>query len=363
MRNQNMSDIQIKTLTQIHIGNGSFLQQGNDFLVVARGEDSFIYVLDIDKLGEIVGTDEETIRQWVKAVERNDTENFVKERTKGICYKDFSKREILNYADISCANGTLKECMHDGLGRPYIPGSSIKGAIRTAVMAFLARQRVVEELEGCKGSGEQKKVLLNMEKKVLGAKPEEDLFRYLCTGDAYFDKGSEIAVKQINLNIRQKGGLIDQSKQQAVEAIGPNNTSNFRMNIKDCFYDRIGISDETALFELMNEHTRALVESEIDYWESRGEDAALYVENMGEMLEEINSCLPCECVLRMGQAIGWRFITGAWAEVVDSAIFNQVVVPMSRPKNEKLYKSYGFPKTRRMDDESYLFGFVKLTVK
>ena len=28
-----MSDIKIETLTQIHIGNGSFLQEGNDYIV------------------------------------------------------------------------------------------------------------------------------------------------------------------------------------------------------------------------------------------------------------------------------------------------------------------------------------------
>jgi CRISPR type III-A-associated RAMP protein Csm5 len=34
---------------------------------------------------------------------------------------------------------TLKECIHSGLGVPYIPGSSIKGAIRTAIVATLAQ--------------------------------------------------------------------------------------------------------------------------------------------------------------------------------------------------------------------------------
>jgi hypothetical protein len=62
----------------------------------------------------------------------------------------------------------------------------------------------------------------------------------------------------------------------------------------------------------------------------------------------------------LGQAIGWRFITGAWTETLDEDIFYREIVPMARFKNER-YSNYVFPKSRRIDDESYVFGFLKLT--
>ena len=40
---------------------------------------------------------------------------------------------------------------------------------------------------------------------------------------------------------------------------------------------------------------------------------------------------------------------------------NNVVVPASRPNTER-YEEYDFPKTRRLDEESYILGFVKLTM-
>ena len=48
-----MSEIKIETLSPIHIGNGTFLQQGNDYIV----DDNHINVLSLDILGKIIGTD------------------------------------------------------------------------------------------------------------------------------------------------------------------------------------------------------------------------------------------------------------------------------------------------------------------
>lgn len=65
-----------------------------------------------------------------------------------------------------------------------------------------------------------------------------------------------------------------------------------------------------------------------------------------------------ECVLRIGHGSGWRFITGAWSEKLNS--FNPVVISAARPNNFR-YNEYNFPKTRRVDEECELLGFVKLT--
>jgi CRISPR type III-A-associated RAMP protein Csm5 len=51
--------------------------------------------------------------------------------------EDFSKQRITCYASNVKPSDTLKEIMHNGAGLPYIPGSSIKGAVRTAIVASL----------------------------------------------------------------------------------------------------------------------------------------------------------------------------------------------------------------------------------
>ena len=167
---------------------------------------------------------------------------------------------------------------------------------------------------------------------------------------------------------------------QIVEAIGTEEKSSFAMKIdKDRFNivkkahhkDLEGLptlpqelSDIHLLFALINQHTKKLVEDEIRIWEDNygnyhGQDD--YVENMKDILSTINGCKSNQCVLRLGQAIGWRFITGAWTESLDEDFFYNNIVPKARPQNRR-YTEFDFPKSRRIDDESFVFGFLKLTI-
>lgn len=358
-----MNNIEIKTLSQVHIGNGNFLQVDNDFIVEGKGEDSSIVVFNINKLAKIIGTDAQSIQQWTDSIMSGDSYSFIRERIYNHPYQDYAKRCITNYASFQKTNGMLKECIHDGMGRPYIPGSSIKGAIRTAVFATMAKDEIVDALSNEHDKKERKRIMSGMERRLLGNSPESDIFRYFSTGDAYFDKGVEIAVKQVNLNTKKKGIQIDYSKQQVVEAISSDQTSSFRINANSTFYHQLGLRDLLDLFTLIREHTQHLVEEEIEYWDGDSESSEGYVYSMNEILDEINSCESNECVLRIGQASGWRFITGAWLEALGKKTFKEEIAPLCRYNNNTLYQQYDFPKSRRMDDESYLFGFVKLTIR
>lgn len=50
-----MSQIELKTLTPIHIGNGNFLQNNADFVVYREKENSFIDIIDLRKVLALVG--------------------------------------------------------------------------------------------------------------------------------------------------------------------------------------------------------------------------------------------------------------------------------------------------------------------
>lgn len=380
------NNILVDTLSQVHVGSGVFLQKGNDFIVVDSPEGSDIFVIDPNKLGSLIGTDRQLIDTWVTKIERGEADSFIKTRTAGHHPREFAKRKITNFADFTNTQGTLKECLHDGMGRPYIPGSSIKGAIRTAVMATYAKRKgkvgLANEMMPIfheHNERRRNRMLDSVEEGILGSNPNVDLFRFIKVGDAFFDKNTEISVKQINLNIRQNPKLIDNSKQQVVEAIGSDEKSSFSLKIDTNYYNTVShanhrdmaglpelpeeMSDYTSLFKLINEHTRSLVETEISFWDEdvdnhTGQED--YVANLEDILEVITSCRPNQCVLRLGQAIGWRFITGAWTEALDENLFYDEIVPMARFKNER-YSNYVFPKSRRIDDESYVFGFLKLT--
>lgn len=364
-----MSKIKIETLSPVHIGSGQFLQNNTDFVSDFEDDDSFLYVIDPKKILRIIG--DERIDAWVKSIENGQS---IKDFIKGKHPKMYSSRSILNFAEINRTD-TLKECIHNGMGLAYIPGSSIKGALRTAVLATLAANQTgleykLKDFKGKIGASQ-------IEKSLFGNDPNHDIFRYVQVGDAYFEKECEVAVNLINLNIREsKDDLIDKSKHQVVEAIGMDCESSFQLKInssvnqwanKKSNNDIKLLPDSmrsvSSLFNLVNNHTAKLIEDEIGYWsndvDKSGSDG--YIEKLEEILDVANQCDKSkECVLRIGHASGWRFITGAWTENLKN--FHDVVVPASRPRNN-VYEQYDFPKSRRLgEDDSDVFGFVKLSV-
>ena len=369
-----MSKIKIETLTPVHIGSGNMLYNNSDFFRIdIKKEDDYkphIVIISEEKVWKLLG--EQHLENWLQAISKRENLSFFLQRfAPHAKSKEYAKRRIPLYGELK-ENDTLKECIHNGFGLPYIPGSSIKGAIRTAILASLANKISNKETKIQVYSRGRTKIEASIvEKELFGNDPNSDVFRFIQVGDAYFEKESEIATRLINLNIRQSNSLRDTSKSQIVEAIGMESESEFQLKVSKEYYDfvkgrysqmgNLPVSSISDLFSLINEHTRKLVEDEINDWgntEKIGGDD--YVEEMKRILEEINSCKAGQsCVLRIGHASGWRFITGAWTEAMEN--FNNVVVPASRPNNRH-YEEYNFPKTRRLDEDSYLLGFVKLSM-
>lgn len=372
-----MSKVKVKTISSVHIGSGNFLRNNSDFVVWDENGESLIGILDPKKMLSIIGVDK--INNWISVIERNgDTIEFMKNVGGCKSPRKYVQRVIYNYAQIG-NNDTLKECLHDGMGRAYIPGSSIKGAIRTAITAVLAQkiQRLEDKVVFRVGNRDKVQAS-NVEKLLFGQNPNSDVFRFLHIGDVYFG-ACEIASKLVNLNIRRSEKLKDNSKSQLVESIFAEDESITQMKLDTRYYqwaknhwqgrECLGtLSEEmnslSVLFSVINQHTRTLVEEEIEYWrdkQSNGyQGAEDYIDSMQEILEEIGKCdNGKQCVLRLGHASGWRFITGAWTEQLSN--FNSHIIPASRPRNN-LYSDYDFPKSRRIDEEGYVCGFIKLTL-
>lgn len=383
--------VKIETLTPVHIGSGIFLQNNAEF--IRNGSD--IYIMDHGKLLDIIG--EERVDYWVAAIERgDDVQKMIERIGKNAQPSQYAKRCITarNLREVK-PQATLKECIHDGRGIAYIPGSSIKGAIRTAILADLAfdKKEYGDKINFSDRSN--KFVGTPVERFLFGKSPNSSVFRFLQVGDAYFTTGCEVAINEVNLNIRETHrSLLDEGKSQLVEAIGRGHEAEFTIKIASEYNafafneaekkDRI-IADEkkkTALkilpdnmcsveklFETINNSTKNLIKEEIGIWEKTGrlydddETAENYVNAMRKILQAAEGCKSNECVLRVGQASGWRFTTGAWIESMDDDVYYKTV---SKARfNAEEYKQYDFPKTRRITDnnEYPILGFIKLTFK
>ena len=367
-----MSNVKIETLTPVHIGSGNFLYYNTDFVQVNINREPYIAIISEEKIWKLLG--EQHLEKWLAAIARRENvKEFLRRFAPEAKSKDYAKRRMAAFCEVK-ENDTLKETIHNGLGLPYIPGSSIKGAIRTALIASLAHTIQGKEIK-IQARDRRGNTLIEasaVEKELFGDDPNSDVFRFIQVGDAYFEKNTEIATRLVNLNYRKnETDLLDASKSQLVEAIGTKAESMLQLKISKPYYDfvkrkypptgNLPVTSIGDLFRFINDHTRKLTEEEIQYWsgiDKTGGDN--YVDEMKKILEAIDQCEAGKsCVLRIGHASGWRFITGAWTEALRN--FKDVVVPATRPNNRN-YVEYDFPKTRRLDEDSYFLGFVKLTL-
>src|SRR5574344_1174610 len=225
-----MSNIKITTLTPIHVGSGVMLQNNTDFVQQQLDEDNYIGVVDDRRLMEIIG--EKNIDKWVASINKKEnTKDFIERCcSKNISIEEYSKRLIycpqkLNIQPIT----TLKEYIHDGLGKAYIPGSSIKGAIRTSILANEVSN--IEDINNKIFNNKGKPNVKGIEQEVFGKDPNSDCLRFLHIGDAYFNERCEYALKMVNLNIREQKDYLDKTKSQIIEVITTGEESTFNLTI------------------------------------------------------------------------------------------------------------------------------------
>ena len=380
-----MAKIEIKTLSPVHIGSGIDLQGNIEYLI----DGDRLAIIDEKKVLKVIG--EENIDKWVKII--NNRENlldYLKLRKTDIKLSDIDKRQMEFYCSDLQNKKTLKEQLYNAQGNATIPGSSIKGAIRTAIISYL----VEKETERVKNIINKKRSFLNIkgrkwnlrlfqevESEILNQllsnsfKPDanRNVFRFLQVTDAYFYYETYASNMQV-LNLQGNGWNIKKGSDQLTELIGQDCESEIRIKInkklldenknrKEIITDTSFLNSIEKLFEIINIHTKYLLKKEIDFWKNESnypESVSYYIENLEKIFKEAGKCKKEEAVLRIGGGSGWDSITGAWAKY-NEELFND-------NEWDVLYKSLNrnrdveyFPKTRKIDEDGYTLGFIKLS--
>jgi len=132
-------EVKIKTLSPIFIGgsNAGILSPYSDYVQV----DDKIILIDQNKLTELLSKDNSLIEEFVKGIRNMDQSgtrsnfsliNFIDNKLK-IPLDDLKKEEynVIGNIGKNSINRTI-----DSSGRYFIPGSSLKGAIRTSIYYF-----------------------------------------------------------------------------------------------------------------------------------------------------------------------------------------------------------------------------------
>lgn len=368
-----MKICKVTTLTSVHTGSGRHLQKDTEFIT---GKDRAV-VIDDRKVLNIIGKD--NIDNWIACINRGSSlMDLIRTIKPNVELDDVALRGMDLIASNITNSRTLKEQMLSGGEIPIIPGSSIKGSIRTAILNYLLAQYQKtpfhhEDVFNRREKIDDKTIM----QKYFGNSPNNDLLRFLTIGDALFDYETWVC-NVLSMNKVRNGIRMEPGLGQLTECIPDSVETEIRININHKQLDLNAgkkyltnhfefLQSYNSLFDVINAHSGKVLEAELLFWEDEKDDelVADYLEKLQLMIDIIKACKPGECVLRVGHGSGWLGMTGGWAKddkyIPDPEIWN-AIVDKARPGNRSKYSEYPFPKTRRMDNYGELLGFIKLAL-
>ncbi len=368
-------DFYIKTLTPVHIGAAQeqHLSKGVDYLT----KNGKIYFIDEKKiLVPPHGTGSFRIDQYTNSLALGSLQKLLKNNN----LSAFSY-QVVDTVIGEVGSDIKKHISNTMDGKPYIPGTSLKGAIRSVIFNKSKNQRD------------------RRESNTFG-RIQEDPFRYLIVGDAFFEDSKYINTKTFNLfkngngwqggwkhgfhgnnseNFKSSGFtfpyecippnsltkchlvlnknayLNASQKQEEINKIN-NTIFNPQKKIKPIlkkvklFSDLTGKNDLNLLLITIKEYTKNYLNKEIAFFKKYSNNETEKIIAEYKRLLELNETAP---VLRVGQGSGFHSITGDWK-------FEDHTSPIEK-KEHKKYKSRRFAFTKINDDfYFYPMGFVQL---
>ncbi|MFA6810008.1 MAG: type III-A CRISPR-associated RAMP protein Csm5 [Desulfoplanes sp.] len=368
--NNEVQTWKLTTLTPLHIGDGNELQYNLDY---TKGRNE-IEVLDVDSILEELGSIPGAINEMGK--ENFDLLRFMRDFhiTKQYLY-------TMPYRG-DRAPRSIRSFIKDACGRIYIPGSSLKGALRTALWVTALDRKDLPRAQGA--INDYKKSVHN----IMSPSPHTDFLRSFQVSDSIGQTPQNYLaateIKFFNLLNGNRAGWIDfgqrrQNKtsfQEAqgivVETVQPGHDFVLKFRAKDFLQTPViqqlahipncpSIHDRKSICEAVNRHSLDIIFKEKDFFSQFGTETAgvtSYYNALKTILLE-ESSEQNTIITRMSWGSGWKGMTGDWMDenqlryVREKAHLGKQGVPVF-PKSRRLAMQDGVP--------SLPLGWVKLTL-
>jgi CRISPR type III-A-associated RAMP protein Csm5 len=266
----------------------------------------------------------------------------------------------------------------------YIPGSSIKGAIVSAIVGESRAELSLPANIRSKNNSVAERLFAKPTVNKNGEikyDPKNSNLRFLRVSDAYFDNADIAIVECYGLNLRERSSLIDNKARMLVECINAEQQASVHIQIKTELQKQCSsavpslpeaMQSEDNLLNTINAHTIRLLKEELIFWneqenrtyyhidtDEEQEELEYYLDYIKYALRESNRCQNnCEAIIRVGYGSGWRFMTGSWIDEGGSE-WEKIAAIVRNDRGDR-YKQYDFPKTRRVGLGTP-FGFIKIT--
>lgn len=385
-----MNKAKIQTLTPVHTGSGKKYKHHLEFF----SEGGYIYIIDPDKIFQRIGI--EGIEDWVSAINKNSPiKEFLKNRKLNYKPEEISLRKCELSNEIK-KEKELHEQLYSPLYGPCIPGSSIKGAIKTALLDYISDNK--EFINSKIKLSDVKKQLKNQggkkwqwhdeeaDKILFGEDANHKSTRFLKIGDAYFTTTKTKVYFTLALNADTNTWKLNKNIANLYEAIPENAFSFFKLKFDEVLFKANYKEEEDkwnsvqfeflktdlhTIIKIINEASKKSIEKEIDFFENIQFDNKAgwnLVNEYKRLLETANTCNNNEFILRIGANSGYNFTTLRWIDKL--AIFQPL--PTNKDyadlrqeiqKNKKDYRREKlWPRTRKVITTGVPFGFVKITI-
>ena len=262
----------------------------------------------------------------------------------------------------------FREQVKDAFNRPYLPGSALKGAIRTALIAEWLRSAMQSEdvsrhiasllpTRDRHGRSPKPKSAANgLMEALTGKDAKQDIFRSFKTKDALFTS-SDLCLADIRwLNERrwrsmsQKKSFDDWKIADGIcaEVLQPGSLTLATLQwdgflLSDSCWQQTGTvanilpKDFAALREQLNKHAKYRLGREIDFYQSQGKQAPK--DECHRILSQLENDQDA-AYLQLSWGSGWRGMTGDWASEDQVNSFRELF-GLGKPGKP-------FPKTRRL---------------
>jgi CRISPR-associated protein Csm5 len=379
-------EITYETLAPLHIGDGNTLNRMVYYLYNGR-----IYVYEPDDLGEILTKDgkEKLIKYVLKKSGQGEEQPTLKGFIDWICGEGSQKvmKQVSRHASYSCEFWGKEEpkriwTIIKSRGKPYIPGSEIKGAMRTALLreAILANSLgdyIEKRIKQIDRKSSSKQVIKELEKidneltsLALRIKPGDakyDLLKFLAVSDAHMED-SELVVASVaikNSSSRTSADCHEFIREKAVfrGRISLENGKWFKSFAKSFRVDEkrtAPLSDIKNIFKACHNMTKYIIEKEIKFYkERRMDDTVSQLEEIGEQNSEDSP------VIRIGKHQGFISITlYSVIDKLDTSVREQYL-RLLQTVNRRIHAN-NFPKTRKVITRSscaeLTAGWVKIGI-
>jgi CRISPR-associated protein Csm5 len=372
----------IEVLTPVHIGSGTKLTERIDFIKTEQS----VQIVSQSELMQYLENNPDELNRFING-------NYNLDSLKKIPGER-------NYNIVMGRAKEINEFERNGFGKPYIPGSSLKGSLRTFILKIAfdrlndsQKQALLKKVNDRRREWASEPIV----KDIFGNDSNHNLMRVLEIFDAEFQEinlekvlilsltneegssyGWKLMIKPpINVNDPEKATWI------FVEAlpIGSKgyssiSLSNFLLNNQiaknELKFNEPSLSDLRTLASTINEYSRNKLKLEKQFFKELSKPKTLnaLIDNIDKLITHFDDLTQDEFIMRISWGAGWKGMTGdyindlkndekqKWIDFFRDKYCDGMKMKMGRPEFPI------FPKTRRIvfedDKPKYLTGWIKV---